>query len=123
MAKAAKESPLSAALLGAMLAIAAPVAADPVTDSSITSPVYDALLHDSLVPASEISVSTKDGVVTLTGDLDSWDERIEAGCGAFGTVGVWKVQNRLTVKDYDCEWERWEYEAPYYCEELSPNVG
>jgi hypothetical protein len=33
---------------------------------------------------------------------------------------VWKVQNRLTVKGYDYEWEKWEYEAPYYYEELFP---
>jgi osmotically-inducible protein OsmY len=67
MTKSAKESPLSAALLAAMLAVAAPVAADPVTDSSITSWVYEAFRHDPILPASEISVSTKDGVVTLTG--------------------------------------------------------
>jgi hypothetical protein len=27
------------------------------------------------------------------------------------------------VKGYDYEWEKWEYEAPYYYEELFPNVG
>ena len=73
--------------------------------------------------ADRIRVGVKDGVATLTGDLDTWDERLEAGHVAFGTEGVWKVQNQLTVKGYDYEWEKWEYEAPYYYEELFPNVG
>jgi hypothetical protein len=73
--------------------------------------------------ADRIRVGVKDGVATLTGDLDTWDERLEAGRVAFGTVGVRKVQNRLRVKGYDYEWEKWEYEPPYSYEELFPNVG
>jgi len=73
--------------------------------------------------ADRIRVGVKDGVATLTGDLDTWDERLEAGRLALGAEGVWKVQNRLTVKGYDYEWEKWEYDAPYYYEELFPNVG
>jgi osmotically-inducible protein OsmY len=73
--------------------------------------------------ADRIRVGVKDGVATLTGDLDTWDERLEAGHVALDTEGVWKVQNRLTVKGYDYDWEKWEYEAPYYYEELFPNVG
>ena len=65
MRRSPRESLLSAILLGAMLAASAPVAADEVTDSSITSWVNEALRHDPLVPASEISVSTQEGVVTL----------------------------------------------------------
>jgi osmotically-inducible protein OsmY len=73
--------------------------------------------------ADRIRVGVEDGVATLTGDLDTWDERLEAGSVALGTEGVWKVQNRLTVKGYDYDWEKWEYEAPYYYEELFPNIG
>ena len=73
--------------------------------------------------ADRIRVGVKGGVATLTGDLDTWGERLDAGRVAFGTEGVWKVQNRLTVKGYDYEWEKWEYDAPYYYEELFPNVG
>ncbi len=67
MTTSAIESLLSAILLRAMLAASAPVAAHQVTDSSITSWVNEALRHDPLVPASEISVSTKEGIVTLSG--------------------------------------------------------
>jgi osmotically-inducible protein OsmY len=73
--------------------------------------------------ADRIRVGVEDGVATLTGDLDTWYERLEAGRVALGTEGVWKVQNRLTVKGYDYDWEKWEYEAPYYYEELFPNVA
>jgi osmotically-inducible protein OsmY len=73
--------------------------------------------------ADRIRVGVEDGVATVTGDLDTWDERLEAGNVALGTEGVWKVQNRLTVKGYDYEGEKWEYDPPYYYEELFPNVG
>ena len=72
--------------------------------------------------ANRIRVDVKDGVATLTGELDTWDERLEAGRVAFGTEGVWKVRNQLTVKGYDYDWKRWEYEAPDYYD-LFPNVG
>ena len=72
---------------------------------------------------TRIRVGVKDGVATLTGELDTWDERLEAGRVAFGTEGVWKVRNQLTVKDYDYDWEKWEYEAPDYYEDPFPNVG
>ncbi|MEJ2337161.1 MAG: BON domain-containing protein, partial [Gemmatimonadales bacterium] len=71
MTTSAIRSLLSAILLGAMLATSAPVAADEVTDSSITSWVNEALRHDPLVPAAEISVSTQEGVVTLSGHVDN----------------------------------------------------
>jgi osmotically-inducible protein OsmY len=66
--------------------------------------------------ADRIQVRVKDGVATLTGDLETWDERLEAERVASGTEGVWKVQNRLTVKGYKYEWKEWD-------EELFPNVG
>ena len=63
-----------------------------------------------------INVTVKKGVATLTGDVDTWAQRREAENVAFGTEGVWKVDNRLTVKGYDYNWENWYsyYENPYY---------
>ena len=63
--------------------------------------------------ADRIHVRVEEGVATLTGDVDSWAQRREAGQVAFDTEGVWKVVNRLTVKGYDYEWENWNYEEPY----------
>jgi osmotically-inducible protein OsmY len=73
--------------------------------------------------ADRIRVAVKHGVATLSGDLDTWGERFEAARVAFGIEGVWRVLNRLTVEGYDYKWEKWEYEAPYYYEELFPNVA
>ena len=88
---------LSAILLGAMLAASAPVAADQVTDSSITSWVNEALRHDPLVPASEISVSTKEGIVTLSGRVDNLAAKNRADRQASKIRGVREVLNELTV--------------------------
>jgi osmotically-inducible protein OsmY len=63
--------------------------------------------------ADQIDVSVKDGVATLTGDVDTWAQRREAGQVAFDSEGVWKVVNRLSVQGYDYDWENWNYEEPY----------
>ena len=97
MTTSAIESLLSAILLGAMLAASAPVAADQVTDSSITSWVNEALRHDPLVPASEISVSTKEGIVTLSGRVDNLAAKNRVGRQASKIRGVREVLNELTV--------------------------
>ncbi|MEJ2343497.1 MAG: BON domain-containing protein, partial [Gemmatimonadales bacterium] len=97
MRRPAKESLLSAILLGALLAASAPVAADEVTDSSITSWVNEALRHDPLVPASEISVSTQEGVVTLSGRVDNLATKNRVDRQASKIRGVREVLNELTV--------------------------
>jgi len=97
MSKSATQSMLSAILLGAMLAASAPVAADEVTDSSITSWVNEALRHDPLVPASEISVSTKEGIVTLSGRVDNLAAKNRVDRQASKIRGVREVLNELTV--------------------------
>jgi len=62
--------------------------------------------------ADRIDVSVKDGVATLSGEVDSWAQRREAGRVAFDTEGVWKVENRLSVKGYDYDWEDWDSDFP-----------
>jgi len=59
------------------------------------------LVHD------DIGVTVKNGVATLTGDVNKWSQRKEAGNVAIETPGVWKVDNRLTVKGYDYPWDEW----------------
>ena len=97
MTTSAIQSLLSAILLGAMLAASAPVAADEVTDSSITSWVNEALRHDPLVPASEISVRTKEGIVTLSGRVDNLAVKNRVDRQASKIRGVREVLNELTV--------------------------
>jgi osmotically-inducible protein OsmY len=59
------------------------------------------LVHD------DIGVTVKDGVATLTGDVNRWSQRKEAGNVAIQTPGVWKVDNRLTVRGFDYPWDEW----------------
>ena len=77
--------------------------------------------------ADRIHVRVEGGVTTLTGDVDTWAQRREAGRAAFDTEGVWKVVNRLTVKGYDYEWENWDYGEPYgdyyYWDEYGDWIG
>jgi osmotically-inducible protein OsmY len=59
----------------------------------------------------DIGVTASDGVITLVGDVNTWAERKEAGRVALETVGVWKVDNRITVKGHDYPWDEWHYEG------------
>jgi osmotically-inducible protein OsmY len=60
----------------------------------------------------QINVTVKNGVATLTGEVDTWAQYIQADEVAFSTEGVWKVDNRLHVKGYDYKWEEWYPEEP-----------
>lgn len=54
-----------------------------------------------------INVDVYNGVATLTGDVDTWSERREAGHVALLTDGILTVDNMLTVKGYDYPWDEW----------------
>ena len=54
-----------------------------------------------------IQVSVTDGNVILSGDIDTWAQRREAGRMAFITDGVRSVQNRMTIESVDYPWEQW----------------
>jgi osmotically-inducible protein OsmY len=67
----------------------------------------------------DIGVTTSNGVATLAGDVNTWAQRREAGRVALETQGVWKVDNRITVKGLDYPWDEWHYKGsrsydPYY---------
>ncbi len=64
----------------------------------ITFPVGDA-----------ISVKVKDGLVTLTGKVDTWGEYEEAQDIALNTGGILAVHNELSVAGYDYHWDEWSY--------------
>ncbi|UCB53454.1 MAG: BON domain-containing protein [Candidatus Zixiibacteriota bacterium] len=50
---------------------------------------------------NDIEMTVKNGVAALTGEVNTWAERREAGRVAFHTEGVWEMDNRLTVAGYD----------------------
>jgi osmotically-inducible protein OsmY len=54
-----------------------------------------------------VEVHVEDGVARLTGDVFSWDERLEAARVAAVTDGVRWVDNRITVEGVDYPWDEW----------------
>ncbi len=68
-----------------------------ISDQEVAEAVKDALEHDPRVDASGINVNSSTGVVTLTGTVDRLEARRAARQDAENTVGVWKVEDRLTV--------------------------
>jgi hyperosmotically inducible periplasmic protein len=67
-------------------------------DAAITTSVKAKMAADPTVPMTKISVDTKDGVVTLTGEVDNDAAKQKAESIAKGVEGVKSVKNQLTVK-------------------------
>lgn len=57
-------------------------------------------LKRSVIDDSNIDVSVSGTTATLTGKVDSWPHKDEAGRIAWKTPGIWKVKNELDV-DYE----------------------
>ncbi len=72
--------------------------AEAVDDAAITTKVKTALLAEPGLKSLEISVDTRDGTVTLTGKVDSPDQRDRAKQVAQTTGGVKGVVDNLAVK-------------------------
>jgi hyperosmotically inducible protein len=66
-------------------------------DSGITSVVETSLQANDKVKARQVEVQTREGVVYLTGVVDTEEARREAGRVAWRTEGVYGVVNDLTV--------------------------
>ncbi len=68
------------------------------TDQEIQNDVLDELRWDATVQPNEIGVSVKDGVVTLTGWVDSYLKKWAAEEAAHRVPGVKAVANDIEVK-------------------------
>ena len=79
-----------AALVGTMVACSQ-------TDPGVTTAVKAKLAADDTVKAYKIDVDTKEGVVTLTGTVDTAEAKTRAVEVAQTTKGVSSVQDRLAV--------------------------
>ncbi|MBE0509760.1 MAG: BON domain-containing protein [Chromatiales bacterium] len=66
-------------------------------DNQISAAVNTALVQDSLIKASDIRVSTRDGVVTLDGRVASIEQARRAASLAASVSGVKRVINRLAI--------------------------
>jgi len=71
----------------------------PVKDSYITTKVKAELAKDSATKARHIKVTTKAGVVALSGTVGSTAEKEKAESDARGVKGVVDVNNGLAVKE------------------------
>ena len=97
---------VSVLVAAAALAVTAGVASaddhvksdQPVKDSYITTKVKAELAKDKGTKARDIHVDTKDGVVMLSGAVESTAEKELAEKDAKKIKGVLDVHNELTVK-------------------------
>lgn len=62
--------------------------------------VENAIARSWSVDDSDINVSVSGTTVTLTGTVDSWYQKDEAGRIAWNTPGIWFLENELAV-DYE----------------------
>lgn len=68
------------------------------SDQTILKAVEDALLMDPRVNAANPDVSVINGVVTLSGVVDTLYAKRAAEADALNTTGVWKVDNQLHLR-------------------------
>jgi hyperosmotically inducible protein len=73
-------------------------AGEAVDDSMLTAKVKAALIADPTVKAHEVNVETRDGVVQLSGFVDTAEAKNMAADVARRTAGVKDVRNDLQVK-------------------------
>jgi osmotically-inducible protein OsmY len=69
-----------------------------IDDSVITAKVKSELLRDPVTEGFKIDVTTIDGVVYLTGLVDSEKEKQRAGELAKQVAGAKLVKNKLTIR-------------------------
>jgi hyperosmotically inducible protein len=74
-------------------------AGDDHRDAALTERVKTALAGDSALKARDIEVETRDGVVQLSGFVDSEDQRTAALLRARSVQGVQEVRNDLSLRD------------------------
>jgi len=67
------------------------------TDSDLKKDVLAELLWDPLVPEAKIGVAVNEGVVTLSGHLDTYAEKVAAKRAAERVAGVKAIAVELTV--------------------------
>ena len=75
------------------------------TNQELQTDVQNAIKWEPLMNAAEIGVTVKDGVVTLTGVVDSYSKKMEAEAAAKNVVGVKAVVEKIEIK-YSNTWSK-----------------
>jgi osmotically-inducible protein OsmY len=68
------------------------------TNEILQKDVQDAIKWEPLLNAAEIGVIAKDGIITLTGTVDSYAKKLEAENAAKNISGVKALVEKITVK-------------------------
>jgi len=68
------------------------------SNAELQKDVQDAIKWEPLLSAAEIGVTVKDGVVTLTGTVDSYAKKTEAENAAKNVAGVKAVVEKIDIK-------------------------
>jgi len=76
-----------------------PLAAN-VSASSVKTKIESAFQRHAHRDAKKIRVTVDDGVVTLEGEVPSWQEREDAQSAAWAAPGISRVDDRLVVKPW-----------------------
>jgi len=76
------------------------------TNEVLQKDVQDAIKWEPLLKAAEIGVTAKDGVVTLTGTVDTYAKKTQAENAAKNVGGVKAVVEEIEVKSCNCNCEK-----------------
>jgi len=69
-----------------------------IDDGTLTSYVKTKLASDKLVSLTRVGVETNNGVVYLTGEVETGEQKSRSGSLAFEVKGVKQVVNNLQVR-------------------------
>ena len=89
----------SALSLAALVAGLCLVTSCALTDTGITTNVKAKFLADDVVKSSQLEVATKNGIVTLTGNVDSEEAKKKALEIARSTAGVKNVVDMISARE------------------------
>ena len=89
--------PILALSFCALVAVTGAACKSGPEDATITANVKTKLAADSTVPATKVNVDTKEGVVTLSGEVESAAVKSKAEADAKTAEGVKSVVNNLTI--------------------------
>jgi osmotically-inducible protein OsmY len=67
------------------------------TNENLQKDVQDAIKWEPLLNAAEIGVTAKDGVITLTGTVDSYAKKLEAERAAKNVAGVNAIVEKIDI--------------------------
>src|SRR5450631_2197501 len=75
------------------------------TNEDLQKDVQDAIKWEPLLNAAEIGVTAKDGVVTLSGIVDSYSKKLEAESAAKSVIGVKALVEKIEIK-FGSDWNK-----------------